>query len=137
MWAAFLLFLVFIGSFVLLIVLSSRLMGRVAGKAINNTHRAAQFILETGKIPPVWMKSLTRNLTGRPISEAIDGRNGERARALLLRRLDRLTVHFEHSNVFEDPEARELLLMGLRNARDEWERGDVRAFRVQAHDPVE
>lgn len=85
--------------------LAAVFMNVVAERAIGSKHRAAQVIIETGKVPPQWV--------------AAGG--GDAARRAALARLDALIEHFKTSPLVEDEETRQILLGKLGDARQAWQ----------------
>ena len=106
------LFIVFIVLVSLLGVASARLMGRVMGRTVHDRLKAAEHIVRTHQAPSEWAAVFPPDLGG--------GRSADRARGALVRRLDKLVTYLKSAPVFEDDNARRLLLGELGRARQMW-----------------
>ena len=106
---------VILGVFAILVVirLAAVLMNVVGERAIGSKHRAAQLIIETGKIPPQW---ITPSL--RASESTADAQDAARQAAIV--KLDALITHFTTSPLVEDEETRQILLGQLSQARTAW-----------------
>ncbi len=98
---------------VVLLVLLARFAaaasGRVLGATTSARHKAAEHVIRTRRPPDEWIAALPRR----------DVR-AESAQRALLGRLDKLIRYFTHASVFQDEDARRILLHELRKARDAW-----------------
>ena len=90
-------FLVFVVVLTLLVKAGSHIMGKRASHVIEERHREAEFIVETGRPPPTW---------------ATDDK---------LTNLNHLMAYFQTSRLVDNEPTRELLLNSLRQVRDTWE----------------
>ena len=104
----FVVFFVLLGRFAVVFA------ARRFGKLTSGRHREAEYILETGKAPPTWVR--------RAPGAAADN---EHLRRRLLRNLDQLARHFARAPVFEDESARALFLQQLETVRSGWASTDV------------
>ncbi len=109
------LFIVFVVLVSLLAVASARLMGRVMGRTVHDRLRAAEHIVRTHQAPPEWMGA---RRGADPA--ALAGRAADRARGALVRRLEQLISYLKTAPVFEDDNARAILLGELGRAREMW-----------------
>lgn len=123
----FLMFLAFIVFFVLTLRLAVILMGRIAGKYVGKKHKAAEVIVNTGKVPKEWSDKLKKRTFSRV---KIQGRSKKisrierRAKASVLKRVDHLIDYFKTSPLVEDKETKKILLNKLQKARHLWEEKD-------------
>ena len=91
---------------------------RATASAITRHFKASEYILETGKPPPNWLKaSLWKRLLGKSSTSAGDGR--------VLVRLDALIRYFEHCSFYEDEYAREQHLSQLERVKKNWLAGKI------------
>ena len=113
MFSPWLLVIVGVAAILVVIRLAAVLMNVVGERAIGSKHRAAQLIIETGKIPPQWIVA-----GSRAAGSTIDAQDAARQVAIL--KLDALITHFTTSPLVEDEETRQLLLSQLHHARQAW-----------------
>ncbi len=91
------------------------LANTLTDRLVGSKHRAAEYIVNTGKVPPAWLGRRYR------ADQAPDPQREAAARNDVLRRLDALIVHFGHSAMVEDEETRDVLLGELYRARTAWQ----------------
>lgn len=89
------------------------LMNVVGERAIGSKHRAAQHIVETGRIPPQWLEAKARAAGATTDVQDV-------ARRAAIEKLDALIAHFTTSPLVEDEETRQLLLGQLNQAHTAW-----------------
>lgn len=123
------LFIVFIVLVSLLAVASARLMGRVMGRAVHDRLKAAEYIVRTHQAPSEWATVSPGALAG--------GRSADRARGSLVRRLDKLVTYLKSAPVFEDDNARGILLGELGRARQMWLTQSLRSIIGSGGQPIE
>ena len=96
-------------------------MTRMSERFVTSKFRAAETLLEDGRIPEGWMEAVERKVfrdwLGRPREEATSESS---AREALLEMLDRLIKYFEKCPFFDNPETRELMLSRLREIAESW-----------------
>lgn len=109
-----LLVIVAIAAILVVVRLAAVLMGVVADRAIGSHHRAAEIIVNTGKVPPAWIKS-TLPQPASPDQES-------QAKAAAIAKLDALIIRFTTSPLVADEETRQVLLGELRRAREHWQK---------------
>ncbi len=118
MLAIIVVFAVSVALISLLVVVASRLMGRVLGQTMHDQLKAAEHIVRTHQAPPAWAARLAPAGRAGPRAE-------DRARGAILRRLDRLISSLKTAPVFQDDEARRILLGELGRTRDMWAAGSL------------
>ncbi len=121
MLAVIVLFAVTIALISLLVVVASRLMGRILGQTMHDQLKAAEHIVRTHEAPPAWAARFVR--PGRT-----SGRGAARSRGALLRQLERLMASLKNAPVFQDNEARRILLGELGRTRDKWASGSLESI---------
>lgn len=91
---------------------------RASNAAITRYFKASEYILETGKPPPEWLKAPAwkRLLRLLPVSAADEG---------VIARLDALIRFFEQCSFYEDEYAREQHLSQLKGVRRAWQSGKI------------
>ena len=111
----FLFFLLFIVLFTLAIRTGLAFMGRLAGRHVRRQHEAAEYIINTGKVPDEWFGKMG---TGGGWQRA-----GTTAatHARVLQRLAKLILYFERSSLVDGEPARQLLLDELQRVRRFWQ----------------
>jgi len=123
----FLMFLAFIVFFVLTLRLAVILMGRIAGKYVGEKHKAAEVIVNTGKIPDEWSDKLKKRISSvsktQGSSKKILGME-KRAKTNVLKKVDHLIDYFKTSPLVEDKETKKILLSELQKTRHLWEEKD-------------
>lgn len=92
---------------------------RASNAAITRHFKASEYILETGKPPPEWLREPVwkRLLRLLPFSSADE---------TVIARLDELIRFFEHCSFYEDEYAREQHLSQLDSVRKAWQSGKTR-----------
>lgn len=106
-----------------LLVLSTRWAMQYVLDYIAIRQRAAQCIVEEGRVPEEWARPYRRRLDSlqrKGGSPAEAERIGQRAQARFLRQLDDLTRYFERARCFDTEETRRLVLRSLEERRDQW-----------------
>ncbi len=119
-----LIFLGFIACFTLILRGTVLLMGKFVGKYVEEKHRAAETIINTGKVPKSWTYKLEGRIASLERASEEPAKIYEiqkKAKSSYLKRLDRLIKHFKESPLIEDKETREMLLGELREVRNLWE----------------
>jgi len=118
----FLIFLVFIVFFVLILRLAVILMGRIAGRYVNDKHRAAEEIVNTGKVPKRWSNKLEKRIplvsNSHQLKKAL--KMESRAKTIILKKMDNLIKYFKTSPLVQNKETKEILLDKLLRARKDW-----------------
>lgn len=91
---------------------------RASNAAITRYFKASEYILETGKPPPEWLRAPAwrRLLTLLPFSAADE---------TVIARLDELIRFFEYCSFYEDEYAREQHLLQLESVRKAWQSGEI------------
>ena len=91
-------------------------INRASNAAITRHFKASEYILETGKPPPGWLRtSAWKRLLGvLPLSDADEP---------VMARLDELIRFFEHCSFYDDEFAREQHLSQLEGVRRAWKSG--------------
>jgi len=102
-----LIFVTFVASLTVCVKVFAWMMGRLAGGKVRECHETAEYIIETGRVPPRWLAKSAKSLWW-------DQRNPDE-------KLDALISHFEQSSLVADEATRELLLSGLKKARNHWD----------------
>ena len=92
---------------------------RASNAAITRHFKASEYILETGKPPPEWLRepAWKRLLTFPPFSAGDE---------TVIARLDELIRFFTHCSFYEDEFAREHHLSQLEGVRRAWQSGKSR-----------
>ncbi len=112
----FLLFLLFLVLFVLSIKAGLTLMGRLAGRQVRRQHEAAEYIINTGKVPEEW-DAKTNGARGW---WRIIGGKAVPPQVLAVGRLSMLIDHFEKSSLVDSEPARKLLVSELQSVLQQW-----------------
>jgi hypothetical protein len=110
-------FLILLGLIALVVLFSRFAMSfgaRQFGRLVGEQHMVAEYILETGKAPPPWVRRAPR-----------PGGDSNRVRRRLLHGLDGLVRHFGIAQVFENESARALFLERLGTVRAAWVTADL------------
>ena len=122
-----LIFLAFIAFFVLTLKIVIIQMGRLTDKYIGEKHRAIEEIVNTGKVPKVWMGKLEKRISS--VSKT-QGRSKKvlkmkmQAKTIILKEIDHLIDYSKTSPFVQDKETKEILLNKLLDARRLWEEKD-------------
>ena len=95
---------------------------RAAGAAITKYFQASEYILETGKPPPEWLKQTRR--FPLPIRSTVTP-------AQLIAKLDELTRFFQHCRFFEDEWTRAQMLAQLEAVRQDWLERDAALLQLE------
>ncbi len=123
MWAAIIIFLVFVAVSTLLFRYTTILAGRMVGKKIEKTHRAAEYILSTKMPPEDWLEKWKKKI------ESIKKKSNDaekinelklKARDDSLKKLSSLVKYFENSDLVADEETRKIILEELAEADRLW-----------------
>lgn len=100
-----------------------RIMGKLGGETIYKLHESAEFILNTGLIPPFWrekaegkLRSARENNSPQESIAKIEGQVKRR----YLKQMKKLLHFARNSSTVTDEEARAILVAGLEKARDRW-----------------
>ncbi len=91
---------------------------RASNAAITRHFKASEYIMETGKPPPEWLRAPAwkRPLAILPFSAADKS---------VTARLEELIRFFEHCSFYEDEFARDQHLSQLEGVRRAWQSGDI------------
>lgn len=122
-----LIFLAFIAFFVLTLKVVIIQMGRLTDKYIGEKHRAIEEIVNTGKVPKVWMGKLEKRISS--VSKT-QGRSEKvlkmkmQSKTIILKKIDHLIDYSKTSPFVQDKETKEILLNKLLEARRLWEEKD-------------
>lgn len=122
-----LIFLVFIAFFVLTLKIVIIQMGRLTDKYIGEKHRAIEEIVNTGKVPKVWMGKLEKRISS--VSKT-QGRSEKvlkmkmQSKTIILKKINHLIDYSKTSPFVQDKETKEILLNKLLEARRLWEEKD-------------
>lgn len=106
MGTSILIFILLVVVFALLYKATSSVLGSVLGKTVHQRHKAAEHIIETGRLPASWQSECAKKSD---------------AKACALGRIDDLVKYFERAPVFDTEETRRELLSDLEHARETWE----------------
>jgi hypothetical protein len=102
-------------------------MGRLTDKYIGEKHRAIEEIVNTGKVPKVWIGKLEKRISS--VSKT-QGRSEKvlkmkmQAKTIILKKIDHLIDYSKKSPFVQDKETKEILLNKLLEARRFWEEKD-------------
>ena len=122
-----LIFLAFIAFFVLTLKIVIIQMGRLTDKYIGEKHRAIEEIVNTGKVPKVWMGKLEKRISSM---SKIQGRSKKvlkmkmQSKTIILKKINHLIDYSKTSPFVQDKETKEILLNKLLEARRLWEEKD-------------
>lgn len=123
MWAAIIIFLVFVAVSTLLFRYTTILAGRMVGKKIEKTHRAAEYIISTKMPPEDWLEKWKKKI------ESIKKKSNDaekinelklKARDDSLKKLSSLVKYFENSDLVADEETRKIILEELAEVDRLW-----------------
>lgn len=122
-----LIFLVFIAFFVLTLKIVIIQMGRLTDKYIGEKHRAIEEIVNTGKVPKVWMGKLEKRISS--VSKTQDRsekvlKMKMQSKTIILKKINHLIDYSKTSPFVQDKETKEILLNKLLEARRLWEEKD-------------
>lgn len=121
-------FLVFIVLFTLAAVQGTRIAGRVMGERINALHQAAELILETERIPDVWLEPL-------PSDASRVRRWEQRQQRRAVRRIRKVRTYMERTPAISDVESREHVMTELDRIRNQWRACDPGTLVTLASSP--
>jgi len=102
-------------------------MGKITGKYVNEKHRSAEAIINTGKVPEEWSNKLKERIS---LAGKIEGQSKkilkikERAKKIVLKKIDHLIDYFKKTPLVEDKETKEILLDKLQEVRRLWKGKD-------------
>lgn len=85
------------------------MIGKMGHDYLTNTHRSAEFISKTGKLPPFWFNKKRY----RYFSSLI-------LKFLALRKLKKIIAYFSRSPVAADDEARKIVVPRLTEVYNDW-----------------
>ncbi len=108
---------------IFLLKYSGVLVTRLSERFVTGRFRAAQSILEEGRIPEAWRKRIhARVFHGFAARLGLQDRDRmeNRAKRMLLGMLEALITYFGSSPFFDDPDTRKLFLEKLAAVRDSW-----------------
>lgn len=122
-----LIFLAFIAFFVLTLKVVIIQMGRLTDKYIGEKHRAIEEIVNTGKVPKVWIDKLEKKIS---LVSKTQGRSEKvlkmkmQSKTIILKKIDHLIDYSKTSPFVQDKETKEILLNKLLESRRLWEEKD-------------
>lgn len=122
-----LIFLAFIAFFVLTLKVVITQIGRLTDKYIGEKHRAIEEIVNTGKVPKVWIDKLEKKIS---LVSKTQGRSEKvlkmkmQSKTIILKKIDHLIDYSKTSPFVQDKETKEILLNKLLEARRLWEEKD-------------
>ncbi len=122
-----LIFLVFIAFFVLTLKVVIIQMGRLTDKYIGEKHRAIEEIVNTGKVPKVWMGKLEKRISSVSKTQSQSEKVLKmkmQSKTIILKKIDHLVDYSKTSPFVQDKETKEILLNKLLEARRLWEEKD-------------
>jgi hypothetical protein len=102
-------------------------MGRLTDKYIGEKHRAIEEIVNTGKVPKVWLGKLEKRISS--VSKT-QGRSEKvlkmkiQSKTIILKKINHLIDYSKTSPFVQDKETKEILLNKLLEARRLWEEKD-------------
>lgn len=122
-----LIFLAFIAFFVLTLKVVITQIGRLTDKYIGEKHRAIEEIVNTGKVPKVWIDKLEKKIS---LVSKTQGRSEKvlkmkmQSKTIILKKIDHLIDYSKTSPFVQDKETKEILLNKLLESRRLWEEKD-------------
>jgi hypothetical protein len=122
-----LIFLAFIAFFVLTLKIVIIQMGRLTDKYIGEKHRAIEEIVNTGKVPKVWMGKLEKRISSVSKTQSQSEKVLKmkmQSKTIILKKIDHLVDYSKTSPFVQDKETKEILLNKLLEARRLWEEKD-------------
>lgn len=123
----FLIFLAFIAFFVLTLKIVIIQMGRLTDKYIGEKHRAIEEIVNTGKVPKVWMGKLEKRISSVSKTQSQSEKVLKmkmQSKTIILKKINHLIDYSKTSPFVQDKETKEILLNKLLEARRLWEEKD-------------
>lgn len=122
-----LIFLAFIAFFVLTLKIVIIQMGRLTDKYIGEKHRAIEEIVNTGKVPKVWMGKLEKRISSVSKTQSQSEKVLKmkmQSKTIILKKINHLIDYSRASPFVQDKETKEILLNKLLEARRLWEEKD-------------
>jgi hypothetical protein len=122
-----LIFLAFIAFFVLTLKIVIIQMGRLTDKYIGEKHRAIEEIVNTGKVPKVWMGKLEKRISSVSKTQSQSEKVLKmkmQSKTIILKKINHLIDYSRTSPFVQDKETKEILLNKLLEARRLWEEKD-------------
>lgn len=116
-WLFLLGFLAFVAFFTLAAVQGTRRAGRIMGTRVHALHQAAESILDTERIPALWLAAPPAAPARRPPWQ-------RRQRRRALRKLGRLRAYMRSTPSIADIETREYILAELERIGEQWRTRD-------------
>lgn len=92
----------------------------IVSAMIEKHHRNADFVINTGKVPPEWTRGVICRLFGRHIGKSI-----------VVGRLRRIVRYFRFTPMVGDDETRTVILKKLEEIRVQWASSDWSDITVQ------
>jgi len=117
-------FLAFIAFFVLTLKVTIVQMGRLTDKYIGEKHRAIEEIVNTGKVPKVWMGKLEKRISSVSKTQGRSEKVLIQSKTIILKKINHLIDYSRASPFVQDKETKEILLNKLLEARRLWEEKD-------------
>jgi len=114
----FLAFIGFITGFTLLLKFSLMLMGRIVVRQVTAKHKAAEEIVNEGRVPRAWASKTRREI----FLKRSNSKTQDKTKKKMLKRLDNLIQYFRSSPLVKNEETRAILLDKLRQTRTSWEK---------------
>jgi hypothetical protein len=92
--------------------------GEILGRKVNAAHHAAEYILDTAKVPPEWVKAEYQLHSPNPRWERQQKRKA-------IRKLRKLRSYLERTPCFTDVGSREWVLAELQFIERQWRQGEL------------
>ena len=133
-----LIFFIAIAIFVLFFKMAMGYIGKVFGKTVYGRHKAAEHIVDTGRVPPEWRLRAEQALrkTGPPGSPS-HRRTAEREQEKILKQIEGLLKYFDTAPVFEDEPTKRMLIGELTEAKTRWEETDAETLLLESTESSE
>lgn len=110
-------FFIFVILFTLAVRYGTAYVGRRLGEKINALHHDAEYILDTGRIPPAWLTPPPADPAKRPAWE-------RRQKRRALKKLKHLKSYMQNTPSIADVESREVVLFELDSIQQQWMQSD-------------
>ncbi len=103
----FILLLLFILGFFLITLAGYHLFSRLTSNYIGKKHRQMEHIINTGRVPDEWEKTM-------------EGKNSSKQIKYFLQELEKLIEYSKSSNLLEDEKTQKFLVEKLESTYEEW-----------------
>ncbi len=117
-WVIVVAFLILVVLFTFAAWYGTKRAGEVLGRKVNAAHHAAEYILDTAKVPPEWVEVEYQPHIPNPKWE-------RRQKRKAIRKLKKLRSYLERTPCFTDVGSRELVLAELQRVERLWLQGDL------------